>query len=193
MSKKNIEVTDEELVAYLKKGNQKYFTYFVEKYERVIFQKCKSYVKDIDAAKDLTQEILIKVFLEINSFREDARLSTWLYALIHNTCIDYLRKTRRNIHAVMSEYLSEEVSFMADYDEELPQDKSIELLEELLEEMTPEGKLILLLKYKEKQPIKDIQQTLGLSESAVKMRLKRARDILNRLYEQKINRNTNRT
>lgn len=52
----------------------------------------------------------------------------------------------------------------------------------LLEDITPEEKLILLLKYKEKHSIKEIEQTMGISESAVKMRLSRAKEKINKLY-----------
>ena len=180
------QLSDEELILLLKEGSSRYFSLFTNRYEKYILSRCKSYVKDMDTAEDLCQEVLIKVFLQIQSFREEAKLTTWLFSITHNICIDYLRKNKKNVHSVLSEKLADKVIDIVDFEEELPEEKTIEILESLLEELTPEGKLILLLKYKEKQHIKDIQTTLGLSESAVKMRLKRAKEILNRLYAQKL-------
>ena len=73
---------------------------------------------------------------------------------------------------------------MADLvDEEVVNLESLEIaLIQLLEEITPEEKLILLLKYKEKHSIKEIETTMGISESAVKMRLSRAKEKINLLY-----------
>lgn len=70
--------------------------------------------------------------------------------------------------------------------DEVPQEVSLQILDQLLDTISPEEKLLLLLKYKEKHSIKDIQTSLNLSESAVKMRLKRAKEKINALYKERI-------
>uniref|UniRef100_UPI004056847F RNA polymerase sigma factor n=1 Tax=Roseivirga sp. TaxID=1964215 RepID=UPI004056847F len=101
--------------------------------------------------------------------------------VIHNTCVDYLRKEKNKSHKVISEKLQEEMADLVD--EDVVNFESLEMaLIQLLEEITPEEKLILLLKYKEKHSIKEIETTLGISESAVKMRLSRAKEKINKLY-----------
>ncbi|WP_424961800.1 RNA polymerase sigma factor [Ekhidna sp.] len=186
MSNPAEKLSDEELVLRMKSGDHRYFSVFVERYEKYIFSKCHSYVKDKDAAADLTQEVLIKVFTQLAKFREEAKLTTWLYSIIYHICIDYLRSKKKSTHEVISEKLADEVFELVDHDEEIPEEKTIEILENLLEQMTPEGKMILLLKYKEKHSIQDIQRSLGLSESAVKMRLKRAKETINKLYGEQL-------
>ena len=82
---------------------------------------------------------------------------------------------------MISEKLQEEMADLVD--EDIVNFESLEMaLIQLLEEITPEEKLILLLKYKEKHSIKEIETTLGISESAVKMRLSRAKEKINKLY-----------
>ncbi len=153
------------------------------RYEPYIRTNCHSFVKDSEAAKDLAQEVLIKVFLELPKFRLEARLKTWIYAITYHTCIDYLRKNKKRVHASVSKKLADSLPDLLEEDvEDLKEAKSLSLLEQLLEQMTAEGRLILLMKYVEKQSIKDIQLALGVSESAIKMRLKRARALLNELY-----------
>lgn len=175
-------MSDEELIQLLQKGNLRYFSALAGRYERNIFNKCISYVRDSEAAADLTQEILIKVYLRLGDFRNQAKFSTWLFTIIHHTCVDHLRRSKKSVHEILSKKLVEEVFEIVDFDQELPEEKTIEVLDELLEQLAPEEKLLLLLKYKEKHHIKDIQLSLGLSESAVKMRLKRAKEKLNKLY-----------
>jgi RNA polymerase sigma-70 factor (ECF subfamily) len=96
--------------------------------------------------------------------------------------MDYLKKNRRQMHQEIAEELGDEVGELLEYDEEISGDMSEELLNGLLDQITPEGKLILLLKYKERKSIKEIQTALNISESTVKMRLKRAKDKINRLH-----------
>lgn len=177
------KLSDEKIAIQLKEsGDQRCFAELAKRHEKKILKKCKSYVKQEEASEDLMQEILIKVFLRIKDFRNEAKFSTWLFTIIHSTCIDYLRKHKKNVHSVITEKLSEEVADMIESEEEISEALSEKVLLELLEQMTPEEKMLLLLKYKEKHQIKDIQKTLNLSESAVKMRLKRAKEKINRLY-----------
>lgn len=87
------------------------------------------------------------------------------------------------MHQEITEELSNELGEMLEYEDEPSLDISEDLLNSLLEQITPEGKLILLLKYKEKKTIREIQTALNINESTVKMRLKRAKDKINRLYK----------
>jgi RNA polymerase sigma-70 factor (ECF subfamily) len=180
-------IADEELIRVLQHdGNLRYFSLLTERHESTILRQCKRYVKDEDTAEDLCQEVLIKLFLKIRDFKGNARFSTWLFAIVHNTCIDYLRKNKKNeAHKAITDQMADELAEMIDGVEELPHALSVQILEELLNALSPEEKMLLLLKYKEKHSIKDIQLSLGLSESAVKMRLKRAKEKVTLLYNKR--------
>lgn len=184
----NVEdLSDEELIRQMvSDGNLRYFSLLHDRYEKKIYRRCYTYVKVEEEASDLTQEILIRIFMQMYSFRKEAKFSTWLYAIIHNTCIDYLRKSQRRLKKALMENLSEGLVEMVTSEDEITSDMSAELLEELLGEVGDEARLILLLKYKEKHSIKDIMLAMNLSESAVKMRLKRAKEHVNLLYHKKV-------
>lgn len=177
-------ISDETLVLLLQKeGNMRYFSILVERHENKILKSCKTYVKDDDTAEDLCQEIFIKLFLKLKNFRGDAKFSTWLFAIVHNTCIDYLRKNKKGEATKVITYkMADELAELIDGVDEVPYELSEKILELLLNEISPDEKMILLLKYKEKNSVKDIHLSLGLSESAVKMRLKRAKEKVNELY-----------
>ena len=179
----NKNLSDEEVISVLnKEGNNRYFTLIAERYEVSIIKKCKAYVRDKDVAEDLCQEILLKIFLNLKNFKGDAKFRTWLHAIIHNSCIDYLRKNKKNDYKAITSQIIEEVADLIDNVDEIPTEVSEKIMTDLLEEISTEDKLLLLLKYKEKHSIKDIQTSLNLSESAVKMRLKRAKEQVNKLY-----------
>lgn len=180
-------IDEKYLVRELKKGDSRAFSLFVSKYQSYIIGKCNFYLRNDEEARDISQEILIKVFYQIQNFREEAQLKTWLYSIIHNTCMDFLRKYKKDSLRKFSIVLTDEISdSLEDEIEELNKVKiEPEDLEKLLEELSPEGRLIIILKYKERHSIKDIQKSLGLSESAVKMRISRAKDILRKLIKDK--------
>ena len=142
-------------------------------------------MKSDDEAEDLSQEVFIKVFMQLKSFRSEAKFKTWLYTIIYHTCVDYLRKKKKNMHQVISDKLSTELEDVIEA-EEVDKESLHNALELLLEQITPEEKLLLLLKYKEKQPLQTIITTLNISESAAKMRLLRAKEKINKLYEKQI-------
>jgi RNA polymerase sigma-70 factor (ECF subfamily) len=176
--------SDEEIILKLQVGfDPKLFSILIEHHRVTIKNKCLKYVKNKDTAEDLCQDVLIKLYLKINTFRSGSRFTTWLFSIVHNHCMDYLKKSRKVLHQEITKELSDEIGGILDYDDEFSNEMSEELLNGLLEQITPEGKLILLLKYKEQKSIKEIQTALNINESTVKMRIKRAKDKINRLYK----------
>ena len=124
------------------------------------------------------------MYLQLHTFKKDSKFTTWLHSIISHQCIDYLRKNRKNLHEQITERLNDELGELIDAMRNVPDDISEEILLELLEQISPEGKLILLLKYKEKKSLEGNSDGLKPNESAVKMRLKRAREKLNKLYQE---------
>ena len=179
---KTSNLSDEELIQFIQNGGpERYFSILADRHQAYVLRKCKGFVKSDDEAEDLSQEVFIKVFMQLKSFRSEAKFKTWLYTIIYHTCLDYLRKRKKSTHDIISEKLAEEIAEVIDTDE-VDQELLLQALEQLLEKITPEEKLLLMLKYKEKQPLQAIVATLKLSESAVKMRLKRAKEKVNKLY-----------
>lgn len=175
--------SDESLAYRFKAtGDKQAFSELINRYRESIYQKCNGYVKDEDAAKDLCQEVMIKLFLKMESYQSQAKFSTWLFSIVHNTSIDFLRKNKRNVQHVLVDKLKDKLVDLMEVEEEIPKALSIQILEDLMEQLTPQDRMLMIMRYKERHQIKDIQQALGISESAIKMRLKRARERINKLY-----------
>ena len=175
--------TDEQLACYFKATNsQEAISILLDRHKDAILKKCKGYVKQQDIAQDLCQEVMIKLFLKMKSYQNQSKFSTWLFAVIHNTAIDYLRKSKRSVENILVDKLKDKLPDLMEHELEISQEMSIQILEELLLQLTPEDRMLLIMKYREGHQIKDIQQTLGISESAIKMRLKRARSRIHKLH-----------
>ncbi|KPM47743.1 RNA polymerase sigma factor [Jiulongibacter sediminis] len=170
---------DEELVRlYVSSQKNLYFEELYERYSEKVYRKCLSFVKDQAKAEDFTHDIFLKVITKIGTFKESARFSTWLYSITYNYCMDMLRKQKR----LQEDSLEEPMEFVEEnVDHELLSMKK-EGLQKSLEEISPDEKAMLLMKYQDEFSIKEIAQTFQISESATKMRLLRTKEKMKKLY-----------
>ena len=176
--------SDEDLVkAIVKTNDTMLFEVLYDRYATLVYNKCFGFAKDGDEAKDLTQDVFLKLFVKLPSFKGKSKFSTWLYAFTYNHCVNFVtRSTAKKFEKQSVDYKDiENLSDDEDDDESFLKMK-VEKLKVALELILPDEKMILLLKYQDGLSIRDIEGVLGIGESAVKMRLKRAKDKLLTVY-----------
>lgn len=172
----NKKMPDLELIRnFLKHQANPCFNYIYQRYAAKVYSKCIALLKEEAMAKDATQEIFMKVFLNLSKFGERAQFSTWLYSITYNFCIDYLRKKKRR-----GNIFSDEMEKAPDVEDDEISDKvllemKVDHLRKVLEMIPPDDKYVLLMKYQEDLSIKEIAEVLEKSESAIKMKIKRAK------------------
>lgn len=180
-------LTDEELIAEIvKTHNTGLFSIIYDRYSQNVYNKCYGFSSSVDEAKDLTQEVFIKLYIKLGSFKNRSKFSTWLYAFTYNLCVNYVNRDegkRMEKKAVPLEDYNHLLIETDDYSLfKLQTDK----LKKALEIVTPEDKMILKLKYQDDLSIKDLVNVLNVSESAIKMRLKRAKARIVELCNEKL-------
>jgi RNA polymerase sigma factor (sigma-70 family) len=170
------DLTDLELISRFRVAqDQAYFTLLYRRYAGKVFGKCISMLSDEGLARDATQEIFIKILLNLSKFNEQSSFSTWVYSITYNYCIDLIRKKKK-----MPVLFTEDVSRIKnDADVEIADSVILEMKQDRLEkvlDLIPAGdRAILLMKYIDDLSIKDIADTLDKSESAIKMQIMRAK------------------
>jgi len=87
-------LTDEQLVAEYLRGERQALDLLIKRYLAVIYNYALGFVKDRDAAEDLTQETFVKVWKKIKKYNNQYKFKNWLYAVAKNTALDYLRKNK---------------------------------------------------------------------------------------------------
>lgn len=175
--------TDEELVnLYIQSQNNLYFEKIYERYSQKVYHKCLSFVQDKAKAEDLTHDIFLKIAVKAGSFNERSRFSTWVYSITYNHCMDTLRTVKKR----KEESLDFQVEFAEEEMDHEMASMQKEGLKKSLDQISPEEKSILLMKYQDDFSIKEIASSLNLSESAVKMRLLRSRERIKKLYLENI-------
>lgn len=179
-------LTDEALVeAIVKTNDTMLFEVLYDRYATMVYNKCYGFANSTDEAKDLTQDVFLRVFVKLGSFKGKSKFSTWLYAFTYNFCVNYVtRNTAKKIEkkSVSSESLDiQNIGEDIDYSREF-ESMRVEKLKKVIDLISPEEKMILLLKYQDNLTIKELSDALEIGESAVKMRLKRAKDKLVQKY-----------
>ncbi|MEE0945034.1 MAG: sigma-70 family RNA polymerase sigma factor [Clostridia bacterium] len=90
-------MTDTELVAKIKKGDMAAFDKLVSEYNKRVANIAYSLLSDREDALDASQEVFIKVYKNIGTFRGESTVSTWIYRITKNVCTDMLRKRRSTL------------------------------------------------------------------------------------------------
>jgi len=159
------------------------FEVLYHRYHKKVLDKCFGLVKNKTLAIEFTDDIFIKTFEKLETFGHNSKFSSWLYSITYNYCIDYLR-LRKKLH-YPDWNRQNEIPEIIDESEEDFTDLNYQRLMQILELIHPEEKALLLMKYQDELPMKQIGIALRISEDATKMRLKRARTRVIYLYHSK--------
>ncbi len=149
-----------------------------ERYKDRVFSIAFNFLKGDDAgAQDITQEVFVKVFRAAKSFRQDARLSTWLYRITANACMDEMRKRRR---VVLFGDVPPQLSPAVAQHEPAELDPDVKAA---LGRLTPKLRIAVLLRYFDDLSYDEIADALDVSAGTVASRLNRAHRFLARELE----------
>ncbi len=178
------QLTDLELIrCYLDRRTPDCFSKLYDRYAPKVFGKCLALLKDRTEAEDATQEIFVKIFSKLATFDERSKFSTWLYSITYNLCIDRLRK-RKKERELFSDELEQAGEKIDEVDDRELLEMEFERLKEVLERIPAGDKMLLLMKYLDGMQIKEIAHSLGKTESAIKMRIKRAKAKARKVYDE---------
>lgn len=175
-------ISDDEVISRIVGRQQsELFHVLYERYIDKIYFKCFNFTKDEATAKDLSHDILVKIFTSIKKFKGRSTFSLWVHSITYHYCIDYLRLRKK----IKVEQLDGRQDWTAEENEaKLLKEFKLQRLVVLLDRLKAEDKMILRMFYQDNLPIKKIAVLMGLKESATKMRLKRAKERLAKLFRQ---------
>ncbi len=180
-------LSDEALVTHYRQEGRdprdpKLLAELVRRHETRVISACALHVKDRETARDLAQEVWIRVFTKLDQFRpERAAFVGWLFIIVRNRCHDHRRRDKHHLHEEISRKIVDRLE--DDLDTEGVVKPTVEILRELMELISGEEKRLLSLRYDQGYSIKEVQHIMGLSEPCVKTRVARARHKLQQLLE----------
>ena len=179
------KLTDEELVfKIIETNNSQLFAILYDRFFKVVYHKCYGFAKCKEEAEDLTHDVFIRLFTKLKTFKGTAKFSTWFYSFTYNFCVNYVQRNaykKKEKFTIVTDVIKDN-----DVSEKLENAQLLALKSEklarALELIAPKDKMILLMKYQEDISIREIKETLVIGESAVKMRIKRAKHKVVSIY-----------
>ena len=178
------KLTDEEVIdKYLATQSSVYFSILYDRYITRVYSKCISLLKNEAKAQDAAQEIFIKIFTNLGKFNKKSKFSTWVYSITYNFCIDTIRKQKKK-NKLFSDEENEGKEIIEEIDDKVLLEMELERLKAVLDLLSVDDKSVLIMKYKEGLSIRDISEIFGKTESAIKMKIKRAKHKCQRLYNE---------
>jgi RNA polymerase sigma-70 factor (ECF subfamily) len=175
-----MECTEAELIAAAVSGDPASFEPLIQKYSPRVFATARRYARLEREVEDIVQEVWIKAYQKLASFRGDAPFEHWLMRMAVRTCYDFLRAHQRNRESAFSEISDEEDNWLerfaaAPESASESSDAAKQLIQKILDQMSPAGKLVITLLEIEDRSVKEIADLTGWSVPLVKVRAFRAR------------------
>jgi RNA polymerase sigma-70 factor (ECF subfamily) len=181
-----MDPTEAELIAAVLQGDAASFEPLVKKYSPRVFATARRYARRESEVEDIAQEVWLKAFQKLSSFRGEAPFEHWLMRLAVRTCYDFLRGHQRNRETAFSELTEPEDDWLERFAQDPDAaaedaDAARALVERLLAQLSPQARLIITLLEIEDRPVKEIAKLTGWSVPLVKVRAFRARAEMRKL------------
>ena len=174
-----LDGAERELVESCQRGEREAFRALFELYRDKVYSIALRYTNDESTAMDIAQDTFLKLFSSIREFRGEARLESWLYRLVVNSCLDQKRRWRRFLPFM--DRLLEELRFTGESAlHTLLQEEVSEQVRSVVATLPPDQRIVIVLRYTEGLSYEEIAEALGCSKGTVASRLSRAHSILER-------------
>ena len=165
-----------DLIENAKKGNQNAITELYNRTYNNVYFTVKALIKSEDTILDIVQDSYVKGFKNLSQLQDPDKFRAWIKRIAHNSAVDYLRKTKPVMFSTMSTEDDAFIEFEDDRTENLPevvidQKETTRLVKEILDSLSDEQRLVVGMFYYEQMSVKEIAQTLCISENTVKSRL----------------------
>ena len=183
------DTADHQLVQRVQAGNTEAFETLFKRYNVRVYQQAMHLLGNEAEAEEIMQEVFLTLYEKAHTFRAEAAFSTWLYRLTVNAALSRLRRRMRRPEVSMKEHLPQfhddghhlvrpVVDWSQNLERDVAQQEVRRLLREAIEQLRPIDKAVVVLSDLEELSNREVGDVLGLSVSAVKARLHRARLLL---------------
>jgi len=172
--------SDIELINAIVSGDQQAFMTLVESYKNMVFRMCYGILQHKEDAEDISQEVFIQVLHSAPTFRNESKISTWLYRIAVNKSINFLNKKKKfsfleNIENTFIYNENQQLSTSENHTDEDVESIKHQILYAALEKIPPNQKAAFLLNHQEGLSYNEIAEVIGISHAAVESLIHRAK------------------
>jgi RNA polymerase sigma factor (sigma-70 family) len=185
-------LNEKNFIKKLQKGNQIAFGQLLDAYQQKVFGTCISLIPNKEDAEDVSQEVFIAVFKSIHQFKENSKLSTWIYKIATNKCLEFIRKKNaKKRFSFMQTILGNEIpldktSYFTEVNHPgilLENQEKSALIFKAIDTLTESQRIIFTLAKIDEKSYQEIAEITGKSLSSVESILFRAKKALQKKLE----------
>lgn len=155
---------------------EKVFKTIFQANSKKIYHLCFGYTGDDDSANDLLQETFLKVWQNLDKFREQSQISTWIYRIAVNTCLTYLKKEKKQQKEELTPNIIDTT-----VEEFSPKQEQVRILYTCISQLEENERLIITMVMDE-LPYAEIAEISGISEGNLRVKIHRIKQKLTELY-----------
>ena len=168
-------MADSDLISRAAAGDSTAFQELVERHRSMVYRVAYQFAGNHHDAEDIAQEVFIKVYRSLDKFRQDAQLSSWMYRIVMNACIDH---RRRQLPAGAAPFGEEAEQKLLNAPEEAPgpEERAYagelgEVLEAEIQRLPHGQRIVFIMRHHQGLKLTEIAEALGLAEGTVKRQL----------------------
>ncbi len=182
------ELDDVALIKLTLQGQQQAFAGLVMRYQQYVFTLILRYVHNREQAEELAQDVFVKAYRYLADFKGECKFSTWLYTIVHTTCLSFLRKKKEQTTLLDNDDMLALAGNKTDTEKasgRLEHKSQKEVLAKAINLLSETDASIITLFYQAEQSIEEIGLIMGMDANNAKVRLFRARQKLKGILERK--------
>ena len=188
----DLSLSEKEIISALQNGEARAFEALVDQFQDKVYRSCLSHVPNSQEAQDIAQEVFVEVYQSIHKFEAKSTLSTWIYRITTNKCLEHLRKkkAKKRFGFMQSigggEIQEDKKAYLSDYNHpgaKMEAKERLSLLHRAVERLPESQRLVITLYYFEQKSQKEISEITDKSVSSIESLLFRAKKKLEDLLE----------
>ena len=171
-----VQLEDSDLVSKSLHGDMKAFGVLIDRYKQMVFTLACRILRNKEEAEEIAQDTFLKAYKALETFKGEAKFSTWLYKIAYYQSLDQLKKKKRHIASVsLDHYRPTDIKVMSGVFEEMERQDRARIVKKAIDKLNEEDAAIVTLFYFEELSIREIAEIVSLSLEVIKVRLFRSR------------------
>lgn len=181
------KLPDQHYITQIIGGNTNAFSILVDRYKDLIFSLALKMVKNREEAEEVAQDTFIKVFNSLEKFKGDSKFSTWIYKVAYNTCLDRMKKNKKDEGNINIDDFSEHlVKTMENALSKMMDEERKKSIQDCLNLLPSDEGFLLTLFYFEDQSLEEIAKIMDITANNAKVKLFRSRKKLASILKEKL-------
>lgn len=180
-------IEDQHYINLVLNGNANAFATLVDRYKDMVYTLALKMLNNKEEAEEIAQDTFIKIYNALHKFKGESKFSTWVYKVTYNTCLDALKKKKKQNNVTYIEDFSEhQTKTLEGILDSIDETERNQAIQNCLEELQNDEAFLLTLYYFDGQSVDEIAKAINISTDNVKVKLFRTRKKLASILKKRL-------